>query len=83
MMKDVDKLLDLLVCPESHARLVYDEGSLVSTDPLTRRRYEIRSDIPVMLVDESEQLAEAEWRAIMQRHGRNPENGQLASGVDG
>jgi uncharacterized protein YbaR (Trm112 family) len=43
---------------------------LVSTDPATRRRYRVEDGIPVMLVDESETLDEATWRAIMARHGR-------------
>ena len=65
------ELLEILVCPESKAKLVLDGETLVSTDPKTRRRYRIESDIPVMLVDddESEQLTEEEWRRIMVAHG--------------
>jgi uncharacterized protein YbaR (Trm112 family) len=64
----IDKeLLDILVCPLSKAPLVLDGETLVSTDPETRRRYRIDDGIPVMLVDESEELDEATWRSIMDR----------------
>jgi uncharacterized protein YbaR (Trm112 family) len=62
------ELLKILVCPLSHAPLVQDGDTLVSTDPKTRRRYRIVDDIPNMLVDESEELSETEWKTIMERH---------------
>lgn len=66
----IDKeLLELLVCPLSKKPLVLDGETLVSTDPATRRRYRIDDDIPVMLIDESEELDEAAWKAIMEKHG--------------
>lgn len=61
-------LLSILACPQTKKPLVEEDGWLVSTDPETRRRYPIRDDIPVMLIEESEQLDEATWREIMQRH---------------
>jgi uncharacterized protein YbaR (Trm112 family) len=64
------ELLELLVCPLSKAPLVLDGETLVSTDPATRRRYRIDDSIPVMLVDESEELDETAWRAVMAKHGR-------------
>jgi len=65
------KLLEILVCPETKSPLVLDGDTLVSTDPETRRRYRIEDDIPIMLIDESEVLSEAEWKTIMQKHGKN------------
>lgn len=62
------ELLDVLCCPDSKADLVLDGNFLVSTDKLTRRRYRIEDDIPIMLIDESEQLDEKIWRGIMERH---------------
>ncbi len=62
------ELLDILCCPETKAELVLDGNSLVSTDKATRRRYRIEDDIPVMLIDESEQLSLEEWTAIMTKH---------------
>lgn len=63
-------LLDILCCPETKADLVLDGNSLVSCDKATRRRYRIEEDIPIMLIEESEQLTMEEWTEIMKRHGR-------------
>ncbi|MFN3694391.1 MAG: Trm112 family protein [Ignavibacterium sp.] len=64
------ELLDILVCPETKAELVLDGNYLVSTDKNTRRRYRIEDDIPIMLIEESEQLSFEEWSEIMKRHGK-------------
>ncbi|HEY6907098.1 MAG TPA: Trm112 family protein [Ignavibacteriaceae bacterium] len=64
------ELLDILCCPETKAELVLDGETLVSTDKKTRRRYKIEDDIPIMLIDESEQLSLEEWQAIMKKHGK-------------
>jgi uncharacterized protein len=64
------ELLKILCCPETKADLVLDENFLVSTDKATRRRYRIEEDIPVMLIEESEQLSMEEWSEIMKKHGR-------------
>ena len=66
------ELLELLACPESLAPLVLDGDTLVSTDPATRRRYKVDGDVPNMLLEESETLDEAEWSAILERHGARP-----------
>lgn len=65
------ELLDVLCCPETKADLVLDENFLVSTDKSTRRRYKIEDDIPIMLIEESEQLDEKTWREIMKRHDKS------------
>jgi len=64
------ELLDILCCPETKADLVLDGNTLVSTDKKTRRRYRIEDDIPIMLIDESEQLGMSEWLEIMKKHGK-------------
>ena len=64
------ELLDILCCPETKADLVLDSNFLVSTDKKTRRRYRIEDDIPIMLIDESEQLELKVWEEIMKRHGK-------------
>ena len=63
------ELLDILCCPETKADLVLDGNTLVSTDKKTRRRYRIEDDIPIMLIDESEQVPMEEWKEIMKKHG--------------
>lgn len=64
-------LLEILCCPETKADLVLDGDTLVSTDKATRRRYRIEDDIPIMLIEESEQLSLEEWSKIMKKHGQN------------
>ncbi len=61
-------LLDILCCPDSKADLVLDGNFLVSVDKATRRRYRIEDDIPIMLIEESEQLDLDTWKEIMKRH---------------
>ncbi len=63
-------LLEILCCPETKAELVLEGNTLVSTDKETRRRYRIEDDIPIMLIDESEQLSLEEWETIMKKHGK-------------
>jgi uncharacterized protein YbaR (Trm112 family) len=60
-------LMEILVCPETHARLVQVGEWLYSTDAATRRRYPIREGIPIMLIEESEVVDEDEFRKIMQQ----------------
>lgn len=67
------ELLDILCCPETKADLVLDDNFLVSTDKVTRRRYRIENDIPIMLIDESEQLDLEVWKKIMKKHGEPTE----------
>jgi uncharacterized protein YbaR (Trm112 family) len=64
------ELLDILCCPETKADLVLDGDTLVSVDKNTRRRYKIKEDIPIMLIEESEQLSLDEWNSIMKKHGK-------------
>ncbi|MDR3626100.1 MAG: hypothetical protein P4L45_04675 [Ignavibacteriaceae bacterium] len=65
------ELLEILCCPETKADLVLEGNALVSVDKNTRRRYKIENDIPIMLIEESEQLGLEEWKAIMLKHGKN------------
>ena len=64
------ELLDILCCPETKADLVLDGDTLVSVDKNTRRRYRIEDNIPIMLIEESEQLSMEEWMAVMIKHGK-------------
>lgn len=72
MAFDFDALADIMVCPQSHARLVRDGDRLVSTDSQTRLAYAIRDEIPILLVDEAATLEPSEWQALMQKHGIDP-----------
>ena len=65
------ELLDILCCPETKADLILDGNFLVSTDKNTRRRYKIEDDIPIMLIEESEQLDMEVWKEIMKKHDKS------------
>jgi uncharacterized protein YbaR (Trm112 family) len=58
-------LLDILACPEDKGPLLYfqDEDSLYN--PRLKRRYSIRDDIPVMLIDEAETVGDDEHARLL------------------
>jgi len=57
-------LLDILACPEDKGPLLYfaDEDALYN--PRLHRRYAVRDDIPVMLVEEAEAVSDAEHERL-------------------
>ena len=59
------KLLEILACPEAKGPLLYfaDEDSLYN--PRLKRRYAIRDDIPIMLIDEAETVDDTEHQRLM------------------
>ena len=61
------KLLEILACPEDKGPLLYfaDEDALYN--PRLKRRYAIRDDIPIMLIDEAETVDEAEHERLSAR----------------
>ncbi|MBO0713108.1 MAG: Trm112 family protein [Acidimicrobiales bacterium] len=58
-------LLEILACPEDKGPLYYlaDEDGLYN--PRLHRRYAVRDDIPIMLIDEAETVSEGEHERIM------------------
>ena len=59
------ELLEILACPDDKGPLYYLEGESVLYNPRLRRRYDIRDDIPVMLIDESTIVDDAEHERLM------------------
>ena len=59
------QLLQILVCPVDKGGLYYlaDEDALYN--PRLRRRYAVREGIPVMLVDEAEDVDDAEHARLL------------------
>ncbi|MEL6363521.1 MAG: Trm112 family protein [Pseudomonadota bacterium] len=53
-------LLDILVCPQTKSRLVYDEGAQELKCAASRLAYPIREGIPIMLPDEARTMDDAE-----------------------
>ena len=58
-------LLEILACPEDKGPLYYLEAESMLYNPRLRRIYEIRDDIPVMLIDEATTADDAEHERIM------------------
>ena len=59
------QLLEILACPDDKGPLLYfvDEGTLYN--PRLRRRYDVRDDIPIMLIDEATTVDDAEHDRLM------------------
>lgn len=58
-------LLDILACPEDRGPLYYLEDEDALYNPRLHRRYAIRDDIPIMLIDEAETVDDAEHERLM------------------
>jgi uncharacterized protein YbaR (Trm112 family) len=58
------QLLEILACPEDKGPLLYfpDEDTLYN--PRLKRRYAIREDIPIMLIDEAETVDDDEHERL-------------------
>ncbi len=54
------QLLEILACPDDKGPLLYFEAEGALYNPRLKRRYAIRDDIPIMLVDEAETVSDAE-----------------------
>jgi uncharacterized protein YbaR (Trm112 family) len=59
------QLLEILACPEDKGPLLYFEGESALYNPRLKRRYAIRDDIPIMLVDEAETVDDGEHERLL------------------
>jgi len=50
------QLLEILVCPKCRGELVYQENPPALVCEHCRLRYEVRDDIPILLIDEAQPL---------------------------
>jgi uncharacterized protein YbaR (Trm112 family) len=69
------KLLEILACPEDKGPLLYFEDESSLYNPRLKRRYAVRDDIPVLLIDEAEVVDDAEdgrLRAKAEAEGIRP-----------
>jgi len=59
------QLLEILACPDDKGPLLYlaDEDSLYNAR--LQRRYAVRDDIPIMLIDEAETVSDEEHARIL------------------
>lgn len=58
-------LLDILACPEDKGPLYYFEDEQILLNPRLKRTYEIRDDIPIMLIDEATTVDDAEVARLL------------------
>ena len=54
-----EKLLEILTCPKCKGDLEYDRENEKLICWTCKLRYSIEDDIPIMLIDEAEQIEEA------------------------
>ena len=59
------RLLEILACPEDKGPLLYFEDESALYNPRLHRRYAVRDDIPVMLIDEAETVDDAEHARLL------------------
>ena len=57
---------ELLRCPKSQSPLAHHGNALICTDAECRLKFEIRDDIPILLLDEAEEMPEADWQAAVE-----------------
>jgi uncharacterized protein YbaR (Trm112 family) len=59
------QLLEILACPDDKGPLLYLEDEDALYNPRLKRRYAIRDDIPIMLIDEAETVTDAEHERLL------------------
>jgi uncharacterized protein YbaR (Trm112 family) len=59
------QLLEILACPEDKGPLLYFEDEQALYNPRLQRRYAVRDDIPIMLIDEAETVDAAEHERLV------------------
>lgn len=61
------KLLSILACPEDKGPLLYFAEEDCLYNPRLHRRYEVRDDIPIMLIDEAQDVDDDEHARLMSK----------------
>jgi uncharacterized protein len=59
------RLLEILACPEDKGPLLYFKDEDALYNPRLKRRYAIKDDIPIMLIDEAETVDAAEHDRLL------------------
>lgn len=59
------RLLDILACPQDKGPLYYLAGEHALYNPRLHLAYDVRDDIPVMLIDEATKVDDAEHNRLM------------------
>jgi uncharacterized protein YbaR (Trm112 family) len=59
------QLLEILACPDDKGPLLYFEDEDALYNPRLKRRYAIKDDIPIMLIDEAETVSDDEHERLL------------------
>lgn len=59
------RLLEILACPEDKGPLYYFEKESILYNPRLKRRYRIDDGIPVLLVEEADEVSDAEHDRLL------------------
>jgi uncharacterized protein YbaR (Trm112 family) len=59
------QLLEILACPDDKGPLFYFEDEDALYNPRLKRRYSIRDDIPILLIDEAETVDAGEHDRLL------------------
>ena len=59
------QLLEILACPDDKGPLLYFADEEALYNPRLQRRYAIKDDIPIMLIDEAETVADGEHERLL------------------
>lgn len=59
------KLLEILACPQDKGPLLYFPDEAALYNPRLRRRYDVRDDIPIMLIEEAHTVGDAEHARLL------------------
>lgn len=65
------QLLEILACPQDKGPLLYFADENLLYNPRLRRGYEVRSDIPIMLVDEARMIDDSEHERLLAKAEAN------------
>jgi len=59
------QLLEILACPEDKGPLLYFADESILYNPRLHRTYEVRDDIPIMLIDEATAVDDGEHERLV------------------
>ncbi|CAB4976929.1 unannotated protein [freshwater metagenome] len=65
------QLLEILACPQDKGPLLYFADDNLLYNPRLQRGYEVRNDIPIMLIDEARVVENAEHEQLMANASAN------------
>jgi len=61
------QLLAILACPQDKGPLLYFADEDILYNPRLQRVYEVRGDIPIMLIDESREVDATEHKRLVDK----------------